>query len=191
MTFSLKVAFSFLQLKIGSSYKSIDLCWTSTFFFSISSCRYLLLMLFVSIPVLDVGRILGKAVCCPWDVRLHHRLDHLWGDYISFQNVFCCYFLAFLAFLNTINVLYSSVYCVDCCWRFVCTLTKLTWVKRRRICFPFFWTSMMCHCWIGKWLAGRTKSSSNMISWKGRQGERSRKICFSHKSRKIKADKEP
>ena len=140
MTFSLKVAFSFLQLKIGASCKSINLCWMSIFFFSISSFTYcwcilylhlyLMLMLFVSIPVLDVGRILGKAVCCPWDVCLHHRLDHLWGDYVPFQNIFFCYFLAFFAFLNTINVL-------------MCVL----WI------------------WVGKLLDGRTKSSSN-IFWK-------------------------
>ena len=64
----------------------------------------------------------------------------------------------FFAFLNTINV-----YCVDCCKIFVCTVTKLTWVKRRRICFPFFGKRMMCH-WVGKWFDGRTKSSSNICS---------------------------
>ena len=109
MTFSLKVAFSFLQLKIGASYKSMNIFWMSTFLFSISSCTYCWCFLYLGIPVLDIGRILGKAICCPWDVRLHHRLDHLWGDYVPFQNIFFCYFLAFLPFWTQ-----STCWCVYC-----------------------------------------------------------------------------
>ena len=154
MTFSLKVAFSFLQLKIGASCKSINLCWMSIFFFSISSFTYcwcilylhlyLMLMLFVSIPVLDVGRILGKAVCCPWDVRLHHRLDHLWRDYVPFQNIFFCYFLAFFCLFE--HNQRADVCTVDLGWKVIGRKNKIKFQHILKIDLPLIGRSDKTSC---------------------------------------------
>ena len=36
-----------------------------------------LLIVLYLLPVLDVGGVLGKAVCCPRYIRLHHWFHHL------------------------------------------------------------------------------------------------------------------
>ena len=150
MTFSLKVAFSFLQLKISGSYKSINLCWVSTFFFSISSCTYCWCFLYFVYLYLMLVESFAKLFAALEMSVSTTGLTTFEG--ITFHSKTFS-FVTFSPFWT------QSTFALWQNW--------LGWNVEGFV-FLFIWTSMMCHCWIGKWLAGRTKSSSNMISWKGR-----------------------